>query len=100
MEALRRSVGDAAAETAARKKAAKRPRKGSGGREGDADADRRQEASQRLRRRNLLAIAAPSMKTALKAWGAGSNLFYQGVAERSGPDVQWESLRKRIDAYR
>ena len=32
MEALRRSVGDAAAETAARQKAAKRPRKGSGGR--------------------------------------------------------------------
>ena len=39
----------------------------------------------RLRRRNLLAIAAPSMKTALKAWGAGSNLFYQGVARRTAP---------------
>ena len=27
-----------------------------------------------------LAIAAPSMKAALEAWGAGSNLFHQGVA--------------------
>jgi colicin import membrane protein len=35
-----------------------------------------------------LAIAAPSMKAALEAWGAGSNLFHQGVAKESGdPDV-------------
>src|SRR5690348_11001596 len=35
-----------------------------------------------------LAIAAPSMKAALEAWGAGSNLFHQGVAnESSDPDV-------------
>ena len=27
-----------------------------------------------------LAIAAPSMKAALEAWGAGSNLFHQGFA--------------------
>jgi hypothetical protein len=27
-----------------------------------------------------LAIAAPSMKAALEAWGAGSNLFHQGLA--------------------
>src|SRR5690348_10225311 len=35
-----------------------------------------------------LAIAAPSMKAALDAWGAGSNLFHQGVArETDDPDV-------------
>src|SRR4051812_48074180 len=28
-----------------------------------------------------LAIAAPSMKAALEAWGAGSNLFHQGIAK-------------------
>jgi colicin import membrane protein len=30
-----------------------------------------------------LAIAAPSMKAALEAWGADSNLFHQGVATES-----------------
>ena len=30
-----------------------------------------------------LAIAAPSMKAALEAWGASSNLFHQGVARES-----------------
>lgn len=30
-----------------------------------------------------LAIAAPSMKAALDAWGAGSNLFHQGVAKET-----------------
>lgn len=30
-----------------------------------------------------LAIAAPSMKAALEAWGANSNLFHQGVARES-----------------
>lgn len=35
-----------------------------------------------------LAIAAPSMKAALDAWGADSNLFHQGVARESEhPDV-------------
>lgn len=35
-----------------------------------------------------LAIAAPSMKDAMEAWGAGSNLFHQGVAkETDDPDV-------------
>ena len=29
------------------------------------------------------AIAAPSMKAALEAWGADSNLFHQGVAEEA-----------------
>jgi hypothetical protein len=38
-----------------------------------------------------LAIAAPSMKAALEAWGAGSNLFHQGVAKESDD-------RKIIDA--
>src|SRR3978361_595254 len=28
-----------------------------------------------------MAIAAPSMKAALEAWGADSNLFHQGVAK-------------------
>src|SRR3569833_4125249 len=30
-----------------------------------------------------LAIAAPSMKAALEAWGADSNLFHQGVASEA-----------------
>jgi hypothetical protein len=30
-----------------------------------------------------LAIAAPSMKAALEAWGADSNLFHQGIAKQS-----------------
>ncbi|WP_183233986.1 cell envelope biogenesis protein TolA [Bradyrhizobium sp. CIR3A] len=35
-----------------------------------------------------LAIAAPSMKAALEAWGADSNLFHQGEAKESDdPDV-------------
>src|SRR3954470_6539908 len=38
-----------------------------------------------------LAIATPSMKAALEAWGAGSNLFHQGVAKESDD-------RKIIDA--
>jgi hypothetical protein len=29
------------------------------------------------------AIAAPSMKAALEAWGADSNLFHQGAAKQS-----------------
>lgn len=34
------------------------------------------------------AIAAPSMKAALEAWGASSNLFHQGVARQTDdPDV-------------
>jgi hypothetical protein len=35
-----------------------------------------------------LAIAAPSMKAALEAWGADSNLFHQGAAKQSeDPEV-------------
>jgi colicin import membrane protein len=30
-----------------------------------------------------LAVAAPSMKAALEAWGAGSNLFHQGIAKET-----------------
>ncbi|MGY8706172.1 cell envelope biogenesis protein TolA [Bradyrhizobium sp. 18BD] len=30
-----------------------------------------------------LAVAAPSMKAALEAWGAGSNLFHQGFARQT-----------------
>src|SRR3954467_11514975 len=30
-----------------------------------------------------LAIAAPSMKAALEAWGADSNLFHQGIAKQT-----------------
>jgi type IV secretory pathway VirB10-like protein len=42
-----------------------------------------------------LAIAAPSMKAALEAWGAGSNLFHQGVAkETDDPDVVGATMSK------
>lgn len=42
-----------------------------------------------------LAIAAPSMKAALEAWGAGSNLFHQGVAkESSDPEVVADTMSK------
>ena len=35
-----------------------------------------------------LAVTAPSMKAALEAWGADSNLFHQGAAKQSeDPDV-------------
>ena len=34
------------------------------------------------------AVAAPSMKAALEAWGASSNLFHQGAAkETDDPDI-------------
>ena len=35
-----------------------------------------------------LAIAAPSMKAALEAWGVGSNLFHQGAAKETD-DADW-----------
>jgi colicin import membrane protein len=42
-----------------------------------------------------LAIAAPSMKAALEAWGAGSNLFQQGVAkESSDPEAIAATMSK------
>jgi colicin import membrane protein len=42
-----------------------------------------------------LAIAAPSMKAALEAWGAGSNLFHQGVAkEADDPDLVAATMSK------
>lgn len=42
-----------------------------------------------------LAMAAPSMKAALEAWGADSNLFHQGAAEEShDPDVIAATLAK------
>ena len=42
-----------------------------------------------------LAIAAPSMKAALEAWGAGSNLFHQGIAkESSDPGVVAATMSK------
>src|SRR6185503_12964927 len=42
-----------------------------------------------------LAIAAPSMKAALQAWGADSNLFHQGVAKKSDdPDVISAAMAK------
>src|SRR6476620_10116258 len=34
-----------------------------------------------------LAVAAPSMKAALEAWGAGSNLFHQGLAKETDEPV-------------
>lgn len=42
-----------------------------------------------------LAIAAPSMKAALEAWGAGSNLFHQGIAkETDDPEVVAATISK------
>ena len=42
-----------------------------------------------------LAIAAPSMKAALEAWGAGSNLFHQGAArETDDPEVVAATMSK------
>ena len=42
-----------------------------------------------------LAIAAPSMKAALEAWGANSNLFHQGVAhETKDDDVIVAAMKK------
>jgi hypothetical protein len=42
-----------------------------------------------------LAIAAPSMKAALEAWGADSNLFHQGAAKEStDPDVVAVTMAK------
>jgi hypothetical protein len=41
------------------------------------------------------AIAAPSMKAALEAWGADSNLFHQGAAmESQDPDVVAATMAK------
>jgi hypothetical protein len=42
-----------------------------------------------------LAIAAPSMKAALEAWGADSNLFHQGAAkETDDPEVVAATMSK------
>jgi hypothetical protein len=42
-----------------------------------------------------LAVAAPSMKAALEAWGAGSNLFHQGLArETDDPAVVEATMSK------
>ncbi|MBR1256396.1 cell envelope biogenesis protein TolA [Bradyrhizobium sp. AUGA SZCCT0240] len=42
-----------------------------------------------------LAIAAPSMKAALEAWGADSNLFHQGAAKESDdPEVIIATMAK------
>jgi hypothetical protein len=41
------------------------------------------------------AVAAPSMKAALEAWGADSNLFHQGAAQEStDPDVIAATMAK------
>ena len=41
------------------------------------------------------AIAAPSMKAALEAWGADSNLFHQGAAKEStDPEVIAATMKK------
>ncbi|MGX9428862.1 MULTISPECIES: hypothetical protein [Bradyrhizobium] len=41
------------------------------------------------------AIAAPSMKAALEAWGADSNLFHQGVAkETDDPEIVAATMAK------
>ena len=45
-----------------------------------------------------LAIAAPSMKAALEAWGADSNLFHQGAAKESHDPDSTGSHRARLSA--
>jgi hypothetical protein len=40
------------------------------------------------------AIAAPSMKAALEAWGADSNLFHQAAKESTDPDVIAATMAK------
>lgn len=40
------------------------------------------------------AIAAPSMKAALKAWGADSNLFHQGAAKESDDPIDEHAARE------
>src|SRR5204863_7937299 len=41
------------------------------------------------------AIAAPSMKAALEAWGTKTNLFHQGVAkEADDPEIIAATMRK------
>ena len=41
------------------------------------------------------AIAAPSMKAAIEAWGASSNLFHQGIArETDDPDIVAATMAK------
>jgi uncharacterized membrane protein YqiK len=41
------------------------------------------------------AIAAPSMKAALEAWGADSNLFHQGAAKEStDPEIVAATMKK------
>ena len=50
-----------------------------------------------------LAAAAPSMKAALEAWGADSNLFHRGAAKQSeDPDVIAATMvaRRRSEASR
>jgi hypothetical protein len=43
-----------------------------------------------------LAVAAPSMKAALDAWDADSNLFHQGAAKQSDdPNVLAAAWRSR-----
>ena len=42
-----------------------------------------------------LAIAAPSMKAALEAWGSNSNLFHQGFAKESDdPDIVADTMAR------
>ena len=42
-----------------------------------------------------LAIAAPSMKAALEAWGSNSNLFHQGFAKLSDdPDIVADTMAR------
>jgi hypothetical protein len=41
-----------------------------------------------------LAIAAPSVRAALDAWGADSNLFHQGAEKERDPDVIAAAMKK------
>ena len=42
------------------------------------------------------AIAVPSMKTALEAWGANSNLFHRGFAEESRTQRRWQQPKPGV----
>ena len=46
-------------------------------------------------------VAAPSMKAALAAWGADSNLFAQGIAEAvTDPELMTEALARPGEVIR
>ena len=100
MEALRRSVGDAAAETAARKKAAKRPRKGSGGQKEMLMPIAGKKPAKKATAKKSACDCGSIDEDGPEGLGRWKQSVLSGRRQADGPDVQWESLRKGIDAYR